>query len=107
MAESTRGGRDMKTLEEVRALIRAHQGELGRRYKARVIGLFGSFARGEPRPDSDLDILAAFGPDVSLLDLGGAQAMLSELLGMKVDLVPREDIRPELRKIIESETVLI
>jgi len=95
----------MKTLEEICELIRAHQDELYRRYKARVVGIFGSYVRGEQREDSDLDLLAEFDKTASLLDLGGAQVLLSELLGVKVDLVPREDIRPELKESIESAAV--
>lgn len=95
----------MKTLDEIRAVIRAHQEEIHARYKARVVGVFGSYVRGDQRPDSDLDVLAAFGPEASLLDLGGAQVMLSELLGIKVDLVPQEDVRPELKETIASEAV--
>ncbi len=95
----------MRTIDEIREVIREHEGELRRRYKARVVGIFGSYVRGEARADSDLDVLAAFEPDASLLDLGGAQVMLSELLGIKVDLIPREDLRPELKARIESEAV--
>ena len=95
----------MKTLEEIRAVVLAHQDELLQRYKARVVGVFGSYVRGEQRADSDLDLLASFETGASLLDLGGAQVLLSELLGMEVDLVPREDVRPELKETIESEMV--
>jgi hypothetical protein len=97
----------MKTLEEIRAMIYAHKDELRQRYKVRVVGMFGSYTRGEQRENSDLDLLAEFDEKASLLDLAGAQVMLSELLGMKVDLVPREDIRPELKEIIESEVVAV
>lgn len=97
----------MRTIDEIRSVIRAHQDDLHSRYKARVVGIFGSYARGEQQADSDLDILAVFDSDASLLDLGGAQVMLSELLGLKVDLIPREDVRPELKESIESETVLV
>lgn len=95
----------MRTIDEIREVIRAHQDELRRRYKARVVGIFGSYVRGEQRADSDLDVLAVFDSNASLLDLGGAQVMLSEVLGLKVDLIPREDVRPELKETIESETV--
>jgi uncharacterized protein len=95
----------MKTLDEIRLVIRAHEDELRRRYKARVVGIFGSYVRGEQREGSDLDLLAEFDEKSSLLDLGGAQTMLTELLEVKVDLVPREDLRPELRDIIETEVV--
>ncbi len=92
----------MKTLDEIRSAIRAHQGELHSRYKSRVVGIFGSYVRGEQRADSDLDVLAVFDENASLFDLGGAQVMLSELLGVKVDLIPREDARAELKETIES-----
>jgi predicted nucleotidyltransferase len=97
----------MKTLEEIRAMIYAHKDELRQRYKVRVVGMFGSYTRGEQRENSDLDLLAEFDEKASLLDLAGAQVMLSELLGVKVDLVPREDIRPELKESIESEVVAV
>jgi len=97
----------MKTIEEIRTVIRAHQEELYHRYKARVVGVFGSYVRGEQHSDSDLDLLAEFEREASLLDLGGAQTMLSELLGIKVDLVPSEDLRPELKELIESEVMPI
>ena len=95
----------MKTLDEIQSIIRSHQDEHHNRYKARVVGIFGSYVRGEQKADSDLDVLAVFDLNASLFDLGGAQVMLSELLGMKVDLIPREDLRPELKESIESETV--
>ena len=97
----------MKTLDEIIRVIRSNQSELLSRYKARVVGVFGSYVRGEQRADSDLDLVAVFDPTASLFDLGGAQVMLSELLGTKVDLIPREDVRPELKEIIESETVAV
>ncbi|MBI5585831.1 MAG: nucleotidyltransferase family protein [Deltaproteobacteria bacterium] len=97
----------MKTLEEIRRVIRTHEDELRQRYKARVVGIFGSYVRGEQQGGSDLDLLAEFDEKASLLDLGGAQVMLSELLEVKVDLVPREDIRPELRDNIEAEVLAL
>lgn len=95
----------MKSVDEIRKVIHAHEDELYRRYKARVVGIFGSYVRGEQRADSDLDVLAVFDSDASLLDLGGAQVMQSEPLGLKVDLIPQKDIRPELKETIESELV--
>ena len=97
----------MKTLEEIRRVIRAHEGELRKRYKTRVVGIFGSYVRGQQQRESDLDLLAEFDEKASLLDLGGAQVMLSELLEVKVDLVPREDIRPELKDTIEAEVLTL
>jgi predicted nucleotidyltransferase len=59
--------------------------------------LFGSAARGEMRPDSDIDLLVEFLPDakVSLLRHIAAQREFSELLGRKVDLVSKRAVRRE------------
>jgi predicted nucleotidyltransferase/DNA-binding XRE family transcriptional regulator len=59
--------------------------------------VFGSVARGEDRPDSDVDLLAKLPPRMSLFRLGRLQAELEEILGTKVDLVPAEDLKPDVR----------
>ena len=47
----------MKTIEEVRTLLTEHQEDLRRRFSVRVVGIFGSYARGEAGPVSDVDLL--------------------------------------------------
>jgi len=56
--------------------------------------VFGSVARGEDRPDSDLDLLADLPPGMGLLGLGRVQADLEAILGSRVDLVPAGDLKP-------------
>ena len=56
--------------------------------------VFGSVARGEDRPDSDLDLLADLPPGMGLLGLGRVQADLEAILGSRVDLVPAVDLKP-------------
>ena len=56
-------------------------------YNVLKIGIFGSFARGENKKDSDLDILVEFKDSPSLLTLIKLENELSEILGIKVDLV--------------------
>lgn len=55
--------------------------------------VFGSVARGEDRPDSDLDLLADLPPGMGLLGLGRVQADLEAILGSRVDLVPAGDLK--------------
>ncbi len=54
-----------------------------------------------------MDLLAQFGKPISLLELVGAENYISDLLRMKVDLVPKEDVRPELKDRILKEVVYI
>jgi len=63
--------------------------------------------RGEQKRGSDIDLLAEFEEPVSLLDIVGAEIYLKKILKTKVDLIPKEDLRPEIRKRIMKEAVYI
>jgi predicted nucleotidyltransferase/DNA-binding XRE family transcriptional regulator len=69
--------------------------------------VFGSVARGEDRPDSDVDLLVDMPPDMGLLGLGRVQAELEAILGAKVDLVPASDLKPEARARAERDLVAL
>jgi predicted nucleotidyltransferase len=77
------------------------------RYGIKVVGLFGSYARREHRKRSDLDLLVDIVRPISLLELIGAELYLSEVLGVKVDLIPKRDVREELRETIFREALSI
>jgi len=64
---------------------------------ARNVRLFGSVARDEAGPDSDVDFLVDLEPGRSLLDLGGLLMDLQKLMGRKVDVVTETGLRPRLR----------
>ncbi len=95
----------MKTLAEIQSLIRHHGDVLAQQYGLTVVGMFGSYIRGEQRKESDLDLLAEPLRPISLLELIGAENYLSDLLGIKVDLVLKRSVRKELREAILSEVV--
>ncbi|MDA8088983.1 MAG: nucleotidyltransferase family protein [Nitrospiraceae bacterium] len=97
----------MKELEKIKDILNKHRDELREKYKLAEIGIFGSYIRGEQKKESDLDVLVEFSEPVSLLALIGAENYISDLIGRKVDLVPREDIRPELKQVILDEVVYI
>jgi uncharacterized protein len=97
----------MKTVEQIRTAIRQHQEVLVERYGIKVVGLFGSYARREHRKRSDLDLLVDIVRPISLLELIGAELYLSEVLGVKVDLIPKRDVREELRETIFREALSI
>jgi uncharacterized protein len=70
------------------------------------LGIFGSVARGEEHDDSDVDILVELRRPAGYLTLARIKLRLEELLGRKVDLVPRKALRPELRDRILAESIL-
>jgi predicted nucleotidyltransferase len=69
--------------------------------------VFGSVARGEDRPDSDVDLLVDLPPHMGLLGLGRVQADLEAILGAKVDLVPASDLKPAVRARAERDLVAL
>jgi hypothetical protein len=77
-------------------------------YEPQRIGIFGSWARGENRPGSDLDILVRFGKIPDLFSFVGLALDLEEALGMKVDLATENSIGNErVRKSIYRDLQLI
>jgi len=70
---------------------------------ARNVRVFGSVARGQARPDSEIDFLVDLEPGRSLLDLGGLLMDLQRLLGLEVDVVTEAGLRPRLRQQVVAE----
>ena len=97
----------MRALEEVKRIIREHQEEIRTRFRAEVIGLFGSVARGEGGSESDVDILVRFDEGASLFELVGLGDFLEEKLGCKVDIVSDRAVKPELRESIMRDLVRV
>ena len=69
--------------------------------------VFGSTARGDNRPDSDVDILARFNTIGNLFELVGVKLDLEDVLGKKVDLVEMSALRKEFRPYVDRDKVRI
>lgn len=95
--------------EKVIQILRDAMPELRRKFRVAELSLFGSFARGDNRPDSDVDVLVRFEPGatVTLFTLGGLLNDLEELLGRKVDLGTHSSLRPRLRQTVETEMLRV
>lgn len=80
-----------------------------RRYHVHELALFGSSARGDFHPDSDVDVLVEFEPDArtGFLALGALQRELAELLHAKVDLVSKRGLNPIIRDPILKQARLL
>ena len=97
----------MKTLKEIEKILKENKAILAERFKVQEIGIFGSYVRGEQKEKSDVDILVSFYEPISLLKLVSLENFLSALTGVKVDIVPKEDIRPELKERILGEVIYL
>ena len=78
---------------------------LTERYSVETLEVFGSYIRDEQKKDSDLDILVTFKEEPSLLTFIAIENYLSDLLGVKVDLVMKDSLKPVIGKTILREAV--
>lgn len=88
------------------AILRGHEKELRAAGVVRL-SLFGSTARGDHRPDSDIDLMAAFdnARRISILNVAGIEQQISEMLGHPVELVEEGALKPRICKNVEAEEV--
>ena len=96
-----------KSLDEIKQILGKHRAILRDEHKIKNIAVFGSYVRGEQKKRSDLDLLAEFNGPIGLLDLIGAEQYLSKILKTKVDLIPKNDVCPELKAKILREAVTV
>ena len=102
------GGQVMRKSVDIRELLAARREEILRtatRYGARHVRVFGSTARGEARPDSDVDFLVELDQGRSLFDLGGLLMELQELLGREVDVVTERGLRGRMKEKVLAQAV--
>jgi predicted nucleotidyltransferase len=79
--------------------------EVSREYRAEVVGVFGSYARGEQKAGSDVDVLVNFLPGATLFDLIGLADFVEERLNLRVDVVPVDALREEIREQVLKEAL--
>jgi len=96
----------VKDLAAILEDLRRLKPELAKRYPIKELGVFGSYARGEQRPDSDLDVLVDFDGRVTLFGLCDIERKISREIGVSVDLVPRRGLKPRIWHRIRAEVVM-
>lgn len=90
--------------DEALSLLRAHMDEL-RALGVLEISIFGSVARGEAGPDSDVDVLVEIGPGIGLFEYIGIRDRLAEILGRSVDMATPDGLKPRIKDRILAEAV--
>jgi predicted nucleotidyltransferase len=100
----SRHTKPLPQLEDLIATLRALLPELQDRWHVHSLGVFGSYVRGEQRRSSDLDLLVEFDDyPLSLLDIIRLENYLSDLLGVRGDLVERRALKPAIGRHILAE----
>jgi predicted nucleotidyltransferase len=93
--------------DEVIGKIAGRFDRLRREFNVRSLSIFGSVARDEARPESDVDVLVDFAGPATFDDFMGLKLSLEDLLGVRIDLVTRSGLRPRLRAMVEREAIRV
>jgi predicted nucleotidyltransferase len=99
----------MKTLEELKSCLEGLKPVLKEKFGVETIGVFGSYVRGEQKRGSDADVLVEFSADahVGFFRFLELEEFLSRKLGVKVDLVTRDALKPFIGERILQEVVMV
>lgn len=92
---------------QIKKILKQQLPKLGDQYRVKSLGLFGSYMRGEQKIGSDLDILVEFNETPSLFTFVELGDKLSQLLGVKVDLVMKKALKPAIGKHILREVIYL
>jgi predicted nucleotidyltransferase len=95
----------MGTASHYRSILRRQLPTLNERFHVASLGLFGSYVHGSQRQNSDLDVLVSFSEMPSLFRLIELENYLSDLLGIKVDLVLKDSLKPRIEERVGREVV--
>lgn len=97
----------MKTLNKMKAQLEMLKPLLKEKFEVETIGVFGSYSRGEQTKKSDVDVLVVFSEDahVGFFKFLELEEFLSQKIGVKVDLVTKDALKPMLKERILKETV--
>jgi len=97
--------RQTMTIEEIKKILKENKETIAKEFKAEVVGIFGSYVRGEQKQGSDVDLLVRFMEGATLFDLIELSEFLEHKLGVKVDIVSERAVRPELKDVIFKEVM--
>jgi predicted nucleotidyltransferase len=98
---------DLMAIEEIKEAFGKQKSTLRARYNVESIGIFGSYMRGEQKKKSDLDVLVKFYRTIDLFTFVELEDFLSEVPGVKVDLVMKSAPKPHINDWILKEAVYL
>ncbi len=93
----------MKTFEEIKKVLQKHREEFREQYGLKEIGIFGSYVKGEQKEKSDIDMLIELEKPIGFVRFMRLENALSQLLGVRVEMVTRKALKPHIGKRILQE----
>ncbi len=97
----------MKYFKEIKEILSKSKPIVQEKYKVKELGIFGSYVRGEQNESSDVDISIAFEKAPSLLKFIELETYLSETIGIQVDLVIKQVLKPRIGENILAEVIYL
>lgn len=99
----------MKSLSEIKTQLKTLKPLLEERFAVKTIELFGSYVRGEQTDKSDIDILVTFTEpnDIDLFKFIELRLFLKDHLGIDVDLIERDTVKPRLKQSVYAEAIQV
>jgi len=95
------------SIRTIERILKRTKTDLARKYLVKSIGLFGSYVRGDQKKNSDLDVLVEFRRPIGLIKFMSLGNHLTDLIGIKVDLVSKEALKPHIGKHILREAIYL
>lgn len=95
------------TLEDIKNIIKKNLPFIKEKYGVSEVGIFGSFATGEEKEGSDVDILVEFDRSITLFGYADLKNFLEDQLHTRVDLVQKSGLKPIIRDSILSEAIYL
>lgn len=93
----------MKSLEEIKDILKQHEEKIKKDFYVKEIGIFGSYLHNEQKDDSDIDILVEFEKVPGFIRFMELEEYISNLLNTKVDLVMKSSLKPHIGQRILNE----
>ena len=97
----------MKNFEEIKKILNKNKTQFQKSFKVKEIGIFGSYLKSEQTKKSDLDILVEFEGPIDFFDYLELEEYLTNLLGIKVDLVMKKALKPNIGRNILKEVIYV
>ncbi|MCI4624519.1 MAG: nucleotidyltransferase family protein [Candidatus Magnetoovum sp. WYHC-5] len=94
-------------IEDIKNILSKHKHIIIERYKVKEIGIFGSYVKGIQTNTSDIDILVDFSEAVSMFEFLELEEYLANMLGVKVDMVSKNALKPYIGSYILKEAIYI